>query len=120
MTKVKVAKDFTSPPSDWYEKYKRNKERREKFDKEYEAWSKKYGKQERTFGTCKLCNSRVKADRYWQQDGPVIIGGRSNGRTVTRGYYCTNEDCGIMYKTCPKPIIEVPYEVPPPVYEGDE
>lgn len=118
--KIKVAKDFVPPPSDWYEKFKRNKERREKYDKEYEAWHREHGKKERVFGTCRLCNSKVKADRYWEQDGPIMIGGRSNGRTVTRGYYCTNKDCGIMYKTRPPPIIEEPHDVPPPVREPDE
>ena len=120
--KIKLATDLLSPTdgmtteesrSWWKEMKKKIAAEREWHDKIYSPWARTHAWKDKRRGICKFCGSKVKPDQHWHQTGPMMIGGQTSGYHVVSGFYCINEDCGIMYKTCPKPITEE-YDVPPP------
>lgn len=94
----------------------------EKWHKIKGEWDRKHGWKDTRRGTCRLCGSKVRPDEHKEviHDGHIRIGGPPlPTRIVRNGFYCTNDECGIMYKTCPPPITEE-YDVPPPVRGPEE
>jgi len=92
-------------PDNWHEIIQKEKDR----NKRHSEWKAKHGWKDNRIGTCKVCGSPAKPDVSIQYDpstGPMIFGpgGANQNKRVHKGFYCTNKECGIMYKFCPTPI----------------
>ena len=92
-------------PVNWREIVEKQKQK----DKRYSEWKEKHGWKDHRVGTCKLCSSKVKPDIVMEFNpsyGPMIIGpgSRNQFRRVHKGFYCTNEECGLIYKYPAAPV----------------
>jgi hypothetical protein len=100
--KLKICHDFVAPPPLTDEQMKRiTEESRDCLKKAIDQAPERSTSPSKRTGECRFCGSAVVAWTSWQQAGPTVMGGHTPGHKVLHGYYCTNDDCGIMYKSCP-------------------
>jgi hypothetical protein len=118
---TKLANSLPDPAKINWDEFREKLEKEKEWSKKLGEWENRHGWKDHRRGTCRLCGSKVRPDESKEIDPqyPVLVGGRSHTHIIRNGFYCTNKECGIMYKTCPPPITQE-YDVPRPVRETEE